>query len=421
MPTTPESYLDADDPNPVIGLDAGGNKIDPMGRAIDNFFRGFMPGSLPQAPRQVQIGGGAPTAMTGIQAATAPLSAEIDSPEVWNAADVNLTGEPSGAADTGDIEANKMLQRDLNSMGAQLAVDGIIGPKTKAAMEQAHLGAQGTSDTPSAAGTWPGPDTGGTNIPTPPIETKEPTKTVAARPAEAATPPAATATTAATAQPTDTSGQAGFEKVLNMIGGGADWVRDLIWSKGAGGAAIGLEEFFNRPTPENIALLERMEKKRQADIEGSKGEFGTYMYDRGWGNTLDDILGAVTTDEPSSVTVDVPPPTTGHDVTASTKGSRGAKMAATRRAKKAQLGTDPEADEAVETQVPTTLGEVVDIPPPPVAAAAQPQPAVSLAPGTQMMSNAERSRELQWLIDDLIDTFGRGEAFTESDMRKFGP
>ena len=345
---------------------------------------------------------------------------------------MNLTGESSKTADTGDIEKNKMLQRHLNSMGAQLAVDGIIGPKTQAAMEQAHLGAQGTSDTPSAVGTSPGSAL-------PPQITHNmgpmsstPVRTTATQPpppAAAAAPAATTSESpAATAHPiglravtTDTSGKAGFEKVLNMIGGGADWVRDLLWSKGAGGAAIGLEEFFNRPTPDTIALLDRMEKKRQADIEGSKGEFGTYMYDRGWGNTLDDILGAVTTDEPSSVTVDVPPPTTGHDVTASTKGSRGAEIAATRRAKKAQLGTDPGADEAVETQVPTTLGEVVDIPPPPVAAAAQPQPAVSLAPGTQMMGHAERSRELQWLIDDLIDTFGRGEAFTESDMRKFGP
>ena len=164
---------------------------------------------------------------------------------------------------------------------------------------------------------------------------------------------AATATTDAspgsTAQTTDTSGKAGFEKVLNMGGFGLDYLRDLIWSKGAGGAAIGLQDFFNRPTPENIALLEQMEKKRQADIAGSKGEFGTYMYDRGWGNILDDILGAVTTDEPSSVTVDVPP-VSGHDVTASTKGSRGAEIAATRRAKKAQLGTDPGADEAVQSQ-----------------------------------------------------------------------
>jgi len=73
MPTTPESYLDADDPKPVIGLDAGGNKIDPMGRAIDNFFRGLIPGSLPQAPEQVQIGPtGAATPALGIQAGPEP-------------------------------------------------------------------------------------------------------------------------------------------------------------------------------------------------------------------------------------------------------------------------------------------------------------------------------------------------------------
>ena len=77
MPTTPESYLDADDPNPVIGLDAGGNKIDPMGRAIDNFFRGLIPGSLPQAPEQVQIGTtNAATPALGIQAGT--LEEDID-------------------------------------------------------------------------------------------------------------------------------------------------------------------------------------------------------------------------------------------------------------------------------------------------------------------------------------------------------
>jgi len=42
-----------------------------MGRAIDNFFRGLIPGSLPQAPEQVQIGTtGAPKPALGIQVGT---------------------------------------------------------------------------------------------------------------------------------------------------------------------------------------------------------------------------------------------------------------------------------------------------------------------------------------------------------------
>jgi hypothetical protein len=323
---------------------------------------------------------------------------------------------------TGAATLPKGIQADIDTQNVTVDEEaGGIGEVLANIPEFAQMSAQGQGDPYTAADNIPVPkpvpSKAAQTPQAPPAAAITAKKEPAAKPAEAATPPAATATTAATAQPTDTSGQAGFEKVLNMGGFGLDWLRDLIWSKGAGGAAIGLQDFFNRPTPENIALLERMEKKRQADIEGSKGEFGTYVYDRGWGNTLDDILGAVTTDEPSSVTVDVPPPTTGYDVTASTKGSRGAEIAATRRAKKAQLGTDPGADEAVETQVPTTLDEVVDIPPPPAAAA---QISEAAPENTDRLKAATRTHggitSAQPVTDEVLDVGGPVNLGNATDM-----
>jgi hypothetical protein len=89
-PNNPAGYLDDDNAIPV---DAQGNKTDPMGRAIDNFLRGIVPGSLPQAPEQVQIGTtGAATPSLGVQVRP-PNWGDIEGGAMPQA--MNLTGEPS--------------------------------------------------------------------------------------------------------------------------------------------------------------------------------------------------------------------------------------------------------------------------------------------------------------------------------------
>ena len=76
--------------NPEGYLDAQGNKTDPMGRAIDNFLRGIIPGSLPQAPEQLQVGTvGAARPALGIQA---PNYGDIEGGAMPQA--MNLTGDP---------------------------------------------------------------------------------------------------------------------------------------------------------------------------------------------------------------------------------------------------------------------------------------------------------------------------------------
>ena len=106
-------------------------------------------------------------------------------------------------------------------------------------------------------------------------------------------------------QSADTSGQAGFEKVLNLAGGGADWVRDLLMG-GVRDVDIGIEQFFKRPTPENLARIQQLEDRKKLLRDESVGDIGTQLYDQDWSATLDDILNAVTTDEPAGVTVGMP-------------------------------------------------------------------------------------------------------------------
>ena len=134
-----------------------------------------------------------------------------------------------------------------------------------------------------------------------------PVKKVAPQTADIATAvkePPAEATEPVT-QPVDTSGQAGFEKVLNLAGGGADWVRDLLMG-GVRDVDIGLHEFFKRPTPENLARIQQLEDRKKLLRDESVGDIGTQLYDQDWSATLDDILNAVTTDEPAGVTVGMP-------------------------------------------------------------------------------------------------------------------
>ena len=298
--------------------------IDPV--HAQQALEGGMSGWETYMPIQKGVTGGLTPAL-GIQAGT--LQEDIDQEaggvgDVWD--NVNLgAGDSPGAANAGDIEANKMLQRDLNSMGAQLAVDGIIGPKTKAAMEQAHLGAQGTSNTPSAVGTWPGPTAGGTNISTSPV------KEVASGTTDTATakePPAET--TEPVTQSADTSGQAGFERLLNAIGGGFDTARDVIMGLG-NQANIGLDRYFHRPSAERDERLARKQAGQVRARDESIGDIGTQLYDID--QTVD--AGGQLGNYPTDASAELGPGNqlldrllgTGHDTSLSTKDSIGAQIA----------------------------------------------------------------------------------------------
>jgi len=111
--------------NPEGYLDAQGNKTDPMGRAIDNFLRGIIPGSLPQAPPQVQIGNGAPTPALGIQA---PNWGDIEGGAMPQA--MNLTGDPV-SIDAGLLPAGSQqmpVSVDAGNVGGIPAGTSAIGP-----------------------------------------------------------------------------------------------------------------------------------------------------------------------------------------------------------------------------------------------------------------------------------------------------
>tara|TARA_R100001082_G_scaffold105824_1_gene78218 strand:- start:70 stop:780 length:711 start_codon:yes stop_codon:yes gene_type:complete len=125
----PAGYLDYESASGVdrktIPLDAQGNKTDPMGRAIDNFLRGIIPGSLPQAPPQVQIGNGAPTPALGIQA---PNYGDIEGGAMPQA--MNLTGDPV-SIDAGLLPAGSQqmpVSVDAGNVGGIPAGTSAMGP-----------------------------------------------------------------------------------------------------------------------------------------------------------------------------------------------------------------------------------------------------------------------------------------------------
>ena len=122
-PNNPAGYLDNDNAIPV---DAQGNKTDPMGRAIDNFLRGIVPGSLPQAPRQVQIGTGAATPDRGIQVRP-PNWGDIEGGAMPQA--MNLTGEPSIDAGVLPAGSQQVLPTiDAGNVSGIPAGTSAIGP-----------------------------------------------------------------------------------------------------------------------------------------------------------------------------------------------------------------------------------------------------------------------------------------------------
>jgi hypothetical protein len=130
--------------NDNVPMDAQGNKTNEMGRGIDDFLRNLLGG---------EGVGGNPTPGMGIL----PQSYPMGSPKLGSAASKvnlgangNLGNVPSGdpytesdngkvlanAGNTRDYDATIALQNKLNAQGAGLAVDGINGPLTKAAMKK---------------------------------------------------------------------------------------------------------------------------------------------------------------------------------------------------------------------------------------------------------------------------------------------
>ena len=306
---------------------------------------------------------------------------------------MNLTGESSKTADTGDIEKNKMLQRDLNSMGAQLAVDGIIGPKTKAAMEQAHLGAQGTSDTPSAVGTSPG-----SALPPQITHNMGPMSATPVGTTETQ-PPAATATTdASPAAPTGSGLQeptdaAGLEKLINVGGRGIDWLHDVF--SGLVGDAVNIgDEFVSRANPEREARIAERNAEMQRNRDAYSGNIGTEIYNTNWGdlanragNQVSSLFDELTAryNSPNAypnigdryedtVYVDMPPPATLGEVAdtplpaAATAPIREAAPENTDRLKAATrthggiTSAQPVTDEVLDAGGPVNLGNATDMP-----------------------------------------------------------
>ena len=130
--------------NDNVPMDAQGNKTNEMGRNIDNFLRNLLGG---------EGVGGSPTPGMGIL----PQSYPMGSPKLGSAASgtnlgatANLGSVPihdpynesdngkvlANAGNTRDYDATIALQNKLNAQGAGLAVDGINGPLTKAAMKK---------------------------------------------------------------------------------------------------------------------------------------------------------------------------------------------------------------------------------------------------------------------------------------------
>ena len=122
-PGNPEGYTD--DNSSAIPVDAQGDKTDPMGRAIDNFLRGIIPGSLPQAPEQVQIGTvGAGRPALGVQA---PNYGDIEGGAMPQA--MNLTGDPSIDAGVLPAGSQQVLPSiDAGSVGGIPAGTSAMGP-----------------------------------------------------------------------------------------------------------------------------------------------------------------------------------------------------------------------------------------------------------------------------------------------------
>ena len=246
---------------------------------------------------QIQIGGGAPTAMKGIQADPTVFP---DPAKRVNMA-MNLTGDP---------ELIDFPREGTSGMGVQdvdLSRRGIPTPGTDAmqmAQQEANLAE-------------------GVNLP--PIDnTAAATTTAAAKPeAEAVTKQPAT-------QSADTSGQAGFERLLNAIGGGFDTARDVIMGLG-NQANIGLDRYFHRPSAERDERLARKQAGQVRARDESIGDIGTQLYDID--QTVD--AGGQLGNYPTDASAELGPGNqlldrllgTGHDTSLSTKDSIGAQIA----------------------------------------------------------------------------------------------
>jgi hypothetical protein len=316
--------------NDNVPMDAQGNKTNEMGRGIDNFLRNLLGG---------EGVGGNPTPGMGIL----PQSYPMGSPKLGSAASKvnlgangNLGNVPSGdpytesdngkvlanAGNTRDYDATISLQNKLNAQGAGLAVDGINGPLTKAAMKKFGGGggkpdltsmirlpedASGDpyteADNMPTVGTIPSNDPFTENdnmVPdyatfTPRIfgdQTTDPRYSMQPAPPKTAisepvgsnfsnmltnTQMDAGRNGEGSMQTVETNNQAPLEWLLNQGGQGIDYVDDLL-ATGAISASNFGDQFISRPGSE----LDARTKARKAELEKYKaansGNIGTALY-----------------------------------------------------------------------------------------------------------------------------------------------
>jgi hypothetical protein len=180
----------------------------------------------------------------------------------------------------------------------------------------------------------------GVNLP--PIDNTAATTTAAAKPeAEAVTKQPAQSPV----QPADTSGQAGFERLLNAIGGGFDTARDVIMGLG-NQANIGLDRYFHRPSAERDERLARKQAGQVRARDESIGDIGTQLYDID--QTVD--AGGQLGNYPTDASAELGPGNqlldrllgTGHDTSVSTKDSIGAQIAKRKAAQEFLMGLSQE-------------------------------------------------------------------------------